>query len=53
MDVQNPFSDEAAELPDPLEMPAIAEGVMTAELFPYRVAVARDDSLCNARKPSR
>ncbi len=34
MDVQSPFSDEAAELPDPLELPAIAEGVM-AESKPY------------------
>jgi len=33
--------------------PAVADGVMTAELFPYRVAVARDGSLSNARKPSR
>ncbi|MFZ1680044.1 MAG: (Fe-S)-binding protein [Rhizobiaceae bacterium] len=34
MDVQSPFSDQAGELPDPSEMPDIAEGVM-AESKPY------------------
>jgi uncharacterized protein YciI len=34
--------DEAAARAIMNPDPAVAEGVMTAELFPYRVAVARD-----------
>lgn len=38
-------ADEAEARAIMLADPAVAEGVMTAELYPYRVAVARDRSM--------